>query len=170
MKLDARILRSVCDCVGECMLWRLGVTSSKVPTARIDGKTANVRRYVYEVIYGRTPRPGYWITTRCGDHRCLAPGCLIQRSPSDSIALAYRKGRRSAASEYAARRAAAVRQGITKLTMDDAREIRRLCQTMSNQEIARKYGVSRSTVRDIRAGSAWREAQAASSVFAWRPA
>lgn len=170
MKLDARILRSVCDCVGECMLWRLGVTSSKVPTARIDGKTVNVRRYVYEVICGRQVREGFWITTRCGHHRCLAPGCLIQRSPGQAIALSYRKGRRSAASEYAARRAAAIRQGIAKLTMDDAREIRRLCETMGNQEIAKRFGVHRSTIRDIRAGTSWREAEAASSVFAWRPA
>ena len=49
--------------------------------------------------------------------------------------------------------------GEISLFPDEVREIRRLTGTLSHRQTAEKFGVTKQTVADIRAGRTWNESQ-----------
>ena len=62
---------------------------------------------------------------------------------------------------------------LAKLTQEQANEIRELAGTLTTVQLAERFGVSRSNVRQIVTGNMWKDpvAQAPNaSVFTWRPA
>jgi hypothetical protein len=167
MIMNEQMLRSVCDCEGNCMLWRLGTNDAGYPMARVDGKPRNMRRYVYQKHMGMTIRPGSVVAARCGQKLCLSPECLIQRTRSQVTSKSYSNGNRDTPAEYLRRQRAAVSQGKAKLDQAKANEIRVAFSAGERAlDIAARYGVSRHAVNDIVANKTWRRsAKTPRSVF-----
>lgn len=150
------------------MLWNHSLNSDGYPQARIDGETVNVRRWVFAQT-GKTKKTGWCLSTRCGHRTCVNPEHLFQITRSSANVATYRSGRRNVATERAARRATAAKIGgvwAPKLTIEQVREIRTLLSSgITQTELARRYGVGRSTIGGIWSGKRWKEETF--SVFTW---
>jgi hypothetical protein len=159
-------IRSCCDEVGDCWLWRKGMNAAGYPLARFGGRSWVIRRFVYLELLGKKLLSAHHrVATRCGDTRCVSPECLMQRTVSAITQKSYTK--RDRQREHFTRRAAAHR--LAKLTLAQAREIRARCAAGETRTaVARDYGMSQSMVSRIALGDSWKE-PAAPTVFdlAW---
>lgn len=97
------------------------------------GKQRLAHRIAYERVYGPIP-DGKVIDHTCGQRACVNPEHLEPVSQAVNI----RRGRG------------------TKLTAAEAAAIRAQAPTVSYRELAERYGVSRGTIGDIRAGRTWK--------------
>lgn len=168
MKLALETLYQHTTEEGDCMLWNHSLNSDGYPQARIDGDTVNVRQWVFAQT-GKTKKAGWCLSTRCGNKDCVNPEHLMQITRSSANVAAYKTGRRNVATERATRRATAAKIGgvwAPKLTIEQAREIRALLSSgITQTELAKRYGVSRSTIGGIWSGKRWKEETF--SVFTW---
>ncbi len=164
MKLTKDNWKLFCEECGDCILWKQGTTGQGHPIARVDGKTSNVRRMVYEWTHGKVAKH-LRVTNVCGRSRCLVH--LKARTPGECLKLAYATGKRGGAQEYAARLAANVKLGRTKLNWDKVDQIRAI-QGVPLKDLAATYQVHLSTIKDIRSYKTW--ISPGSSVFTWRKA
>jgi DNA-binding XRE family transcriptional regulator len=157
-------VRSRCIEVGKCWLWDQSCNSGGYPQASINGRNTMVRRFVFETLLDKRVRDNEVVSSRCRRMTCCSPDCLVALTYSERLKRCYSRGTRSTTVEYLSRRRRAVKQGITKLSIEKARDIRsRVGQTHS--ELAREFGVHRSTIKMIRLGKYWRDHAENSSVF-----
>ena len=153
MKLTLDTLHFYCDEEGECLLWNLSAKKGQHPQARLEGKTQLVGRYVYTHLMGRQLANGHRVSAKCGNPRCISPGCLQSQTYSTILRRSYESGKRSRAGEYAARVQRARDQGWVKLTLADVHAIRASDETSA--ALAAKYNVHRKTISDARSGRHW---------------
>lgn len=166
MKLTLDTLYRYCTEEGECLLWSLSCNSSGKPQARLDGKYWMVQRYVYSVLCGNQLAEGRRLSAKCGNMRCISPGCLISSTYGGILRRSYATGGRSTLAEYAKRLDMIVKAGRTKLTPGIVAEIRASSET--GVALAKKYGVGEGAIYAARNGRSWK-GSASSSVFSWRP-
>ena len=107
-----------------------------------DGKTAYAHRVAYELANG-DPGSAY-ILHSCDNRKCVNPAHLFAGDFDANMQDMVDKNRQ----------AQGTRNGHAKLTDEQVREIRAYVGTQ--QEIAAKYGVTRSLVSMIRSGRIWR--------------
>jgi hypothetical protein len=156
MKLTLENLSMYCTEIGQCMLWNLGCSGAGYPIARLDGRSQHVRRYVFRLT-GKELKRGYVVVSRCNDSRCVSPACLRSRSRGQMISDTYARGSRSG--EYHSRLNKIIRQGVTKLDMDKARQIRARAGEKKSA-LGREFGVHRSCITAVLEHRTWREASA----------
>lgn len=157
MRLTLDNLPTFCIEYDGCLLWGRSVNSLGYPQARIDGKPGQmVRRHVFRDLLGKQLRPGQRVSSRCGDRLCVAPACLVARSPGAIQREAYRSGRRSTEREYMARHRLGVLMSGSTMTWEIADQIRREPAHLAHTEVARKYGLGATAVSKIRRGVSWR--------------
>ena len=154
-----------CEEEGNCLVWTGTLSSIGYPTVYESqaGKVFLAKRYALWLA-GRMerddPSP---VQCLCGNRRCVAPS---HHRPSTIREIAQRAAKAGAFSSLQRRMAISrgVRaSGVTKLTLEAAREIR--LSGDPSQVLAGRYGVSRSLINRIRANEVWRET-AASNPFA----
>lgn len=126
MKLTLQSLPDYCVEEGDCWLWQQATNGHGYPIARVprdDGPSirVSVRRYVLGHLCGKRLTSPMWVVTSCGSRLCVRPEHLMAATKGSIIRKTYADGRRGGASEYAARQAAVVRWGGTKLTLETAR-------------------------------------------------
>lgn len=122
-------------------------------------------RASYEAAWGEI-RDGLRVLHRCDNPACFNPSHLFLGTQADNIADMFSKNRQR---DYLATAAKGERHGSrtkpertlrginqpkAKLTDDLVREIR--ASLDSTASLARKYGVSETTVHDVRTGRTWR--------------
>ena len=172
MKLTIENLPMYCIEEGECLLWKQGVQSNGYPQARLDGRTQLVRRYVYVTLMGKELIRGRAAVAKCGNIRCVAPGCIVSRTFGKVLSDCYANGSRSASTGYLSMIKRMEKQGRTKLDFEKAREIR--TRVESTDDLAREFGCSPSAIKEARSGRSWRNGHSAShpgaSVFSWASA
>ena len=166
MILTLENLTMYCHEEGNCLIWAQGANSVGYPMARIDNKPQLVRRYVYQHLLGKHLPRGYKVISKCGNIRCVSPGCLRSSTTGAIVRKAFADGKRDTYQETLKRRANCIATFSSKLDMALAREIR--AQVGTHQAIADRYGVCRSTVKNIKLGRVWAEPE--NSVFNWRAA
>lgn len=166
--LDAILDR--CEPDGDCLLWRGYVNSAGYPVGRIGGQRYAIRRLVLGLASGRALGHGEVTASLCRNPLCCEPRHLRRSTHGEVLAASYAAGRCSRHLVVLPLRRAMIEKGRTKLTMEAAREIRAAAGTASARELAQRYGVSKSAIRDVLRGHTWREAASNSSVFAWRGA
>ena len=164
MNLTPATLRHYCTACGDCLVWNLGTNKQGYPSARIDGKVVNVRRYLWELKAGRNLGDGQVIRATCGNTRCLKH--LVARSRGRITAEAYASGRRDRSREYMHRVGAFVSRGLAKLDWEKARQIRER-RAEGEIALAAAFGVHKTTIRDVLAGKSWVERPYQSSIFGW---
>jgi len=139
--------------VGDCFLWT-GSTSGGNPTYTPHGKTCTlVRRAMFELA-GGVLKPRVPLITTCGEKLCIHPEHIKPSSTKEIGKLAAKRGGWKG-KDRAAKIATAKRTSCAKLTLDDAREIRLSSET--GPVLAARYGVNRSLITGIKAGTRWRD-------------
>lgn len=136
-----------------CWLWSGSVTASGTPRVRHDGKMVSARNLVFLLARGRQVADGHVVRMTCGHACCLYSGHMLEQSRA---AMAAENALKAPPLLRSARRAAVVRaRTLTKLTMEDAREIRLSDEPAA--DLAARKGVNVAMVRRIRRGTSWIE-------------
>lgn len=138
---------------GDCWLWQAG-KSHDTPALRHDGRVIQVRRYIVEVLQGKTVPKGMLVSCRCENLDCVNPD-HIRIFTRAQLQAHTAKRTQYGADPLRSMRLARAKQAASKLTWEQVREIRAMEGT--DKGIARKLGLNFSLVNCIRKHRTWRE-------------
>lgn len=129
----------------DCWVWKEQMRHG-YGSFSIDAKYYQAHRIAYLLTRGPIP-PGMFVCHACDNPACVNPAHLWLGTNSDNMADMARKRR--------ARHGQAHR--ATKLTEEQVRELLVLAQTGSyrHRDLARQFGVARSTVTKLINGTTW---------------
>lgn len=127
---------------GGCWLW-LGSLNYGYGNFSIGYKTVRAHRFSYEMHPGEIP-DGLCVCHKCDVRCCMNPNHFFLGTNGDNMADKTAKGRSSRGSGHRA----------AKLCEADIPKIRN--SPLRNAAIAREYGLSRTTIGDIRNRRIWR--------------
>ena len=134
----------------DCWLWQ-GNPSEDYGTIRVNGVKVGVHRFTWELYYGPIPK-GMWVLHHCDTPKCVRPDHLWLGTQADNDKDRDQKGRNV--------NPVGSQHGRAKLTEKIVREARLLHiknrLRYNNSALARKYGVSRATIRCAIDGTNWR--------------
>ena len=139
-----------CPELGACWLWtgrkdKYGYgTLYTGPQGAVVGEASH--RLSFFLAHGRWPRP--CALHRCDNPACVNPAHLFEGDRGDNIRDCVAKGRHRAPDTRGPR------NGMTKLTAEAIPVIRD--RRISGKELAERYGVTQTTISDIRKGRTWR--------------
>jgi hypothetical protein len=150
-------IKARCNEVGEC--WEK-ITKAKTnhrrkhPLIGLGGKPVLARRVAYEQAKGPI-KPGYKLVPHCGNEECINPEHQKQVTGKQSSRIGGVNGRGSAT--RSAKLAAARRgtPGLSKITMEIAREIRDSEEKLS--VLGARHGIDPSRVAQIQRGEGWKD-------------
>lgn len=125
------------DKTGDCWLWTGEKTNKGYGALRIDTKRILAHRYAYQIWNGALEKD-MLVCHRCDNPLCCNPRHLFLGTPKDNTMDSITKGR----------------WRFEKLTESQAREIK--ASTLGAKILADKFGVTKGTIRHIRAGITWR--------------
>lgn len=138
----------VLPCTGtECLSWPFQRTSNGYAKMWWDGGHRVVSRLACEMVHGPAPSPEFDAAHSCGNgHRgCVNPGHLSWKAKTDNAADKLVHGTHNRGE----------RHGRAKLTSEDVHQIRAMLAECTRYKIARKFGVSETSIRRIENGEAW---------------
>ena len=139
----------------QCWLWTGGLSPrSGYGKFWFQGRTIGAHRASYALYVGPIPE-GMIVCHRCDNPQCVRPDHLFLGMPLDNMADMRAKGRQ----RYRPPMICGESIGNHKLTADQVREIRHLLATraMLKQDIAARFGISRTTLHRIERGTIWRQ-------------
>lgn len=128
----------------ECILWPTGKTPLRYPNVHVEGETFPAHRYVCEKTHGAPPK-GFEAAHSCGNRRCVNPRHLRWATRAENISDMDIHGTRPNGERHA----------HAKLTDAIARTIK-YDEIGSHASIARKYGITQTTVSAIKRGDRWK--------------
>lgn len=129
----------------ECLPWPFGKISTGYGCIRKDSRTQLVHRLVCEERHGLAPSDKHEAGHRCGNRICCNPNHLRWITGSENQMDRVAHGTHCRGS----------RAYNSKINEYSAREILELRGALSQSELAKKYGVSRSTISDLQSGRTW---------------
>lgn len=131
----------------ECLIWPFGKFTSGYGSITLNGRTFVVSRYLCEVVRGAPPTQDHEAAHSCGKGHlgCVNPNHLSWKTHAENMADAVAHGT-SAKGE---------RNGQAKITSSDVIDIRILCQSMTQRDVALRYGLSQSSIHAIVHGKKW---------------
>lgn len=136
-----------------CWEWTRCLSRKGYGQFRYNGRTTYTHRYVLEQKLGRPIRAGYMACHSCNNRRCCNPDHIREGSAKENTQDMIDAGRQATGDAVAQR---GEKHGMSKLTEDQVHAIRELQPTMSVRQIAKRYGVSPSTVSSIHLRKSWR--------------
>lgn len=147
-------IRAKCTEEGDCWLWNGALSHGTTPTMRIDGDKhqVSVRRYVLELQGKKVD--GLKATNTCNDPRCVCPAHAVAWPTSRMLKrVAVTSGYGLCPARNA--KIAAGKRQHSPVTPELVTEIRNSPE--SGHAIARRLGLSQSTVQAIRAHETWKD-------------
>lgn len=131
----------------ECITWPYRYTKGR-PQVKLGKKYyLNVCRLLCEGLHGPAPTDEHHAAHSCGNGHlgCVNPQHLSWKTPKENSQDRYLHGTDQANE----------RNPMAKLTMEKAEEIRARSLGTSTLDLAKEFGVSKSTIGKIVAGKAW---------------
>lgn len=128
-----------------CWIWLRYVDKYGYGTMKVKGHFAKAHRASYEAFNGHIP-DGLHVMHKCDTPSCINPSHLMLGNAADNMADMARKGRCNSQR--------GVSNGSSKLSDDDVRAIRKDDRT--NREIAKDFGVSHTTIGNIKNNQFWK--------------
>jgi len=135
MRYKRSIPLYIVDSATGCWEWQRAKTRHGYGLIRVDGRLVYAHRWLYEQHKGPIPEGTELDHVVCQHPPCCNPD-HVEPVPH---AVNSQRGR------------------VAKITMETAREIRRLAATFRQCEVARMLGVPKHTVHEVVAGKTWRE-------------
>lgn len=145
--LDRLYKNSIPEPNSGCWLWLLSVDHHGYGQININGKYERANRLSWRVFYGAIPA-GLLVLHKCDMPCCVNPEHLFLGTDLDNNRDMHKKKRHVQFSGE--------KLPQSKLTEASVREIR--ASTADTMTLARKYGVSRSTIRSVVRLITWKEA------------
>ena len=136
---------------GDCWQWH-GCMQGAIPMIKHGSKVANVRRLV--LIDRGVPMTGFIATYTCGNPACVNPD-HAGRSTRAQMNRRIMADMNTATNTLRIKRIADVkRRTDAKLSLDDVSQIR--ASDEKHEDLAARYGVSKSLIGRIRRGQMWK--------------
>lgn len=132
-----------------CWNWNKCLCARRYGNVRIGRKMILAHRAAWEAKNGEIPK-GMYVLHRCDNTKCINPDHLFIGTQMDNVRDMHQKGR--------ARKAVGTNHRWAKLTDDKVRNIRFMISggSMSDGEIGRAVGISRSVICHIKSGRTWK--------------
>ena len=139
--------------VRKCWNWMAAKTSNGYGNVRINKKYLGAHRVAFEIINGKVPE-GFIICHVCDNKSCCNPHHLMLGTVRSNAIDMVIKGR-SGGPRYAM---TGTQNHNSKLNDEKVKEIRESYKSgsMDQYELARKYGVTQSTIGYITRNKTWR--------------
>lgn len=133
-----------------CWVWTGSAQKGVMPIINIGGNVMGVRRAVF-IAFNGEPTPGKEVVRTCETTLCVNPEHLkeITKAARRRILAGIRNSRPSASA------IARNRELHGKLDMEKVRHIRSTDERAD--DLAQRFGVSRTTINNVRSGKAWPE-------------
>ena len=136
---------------GDCWQWH-GCMQGSIPMMKHGSKVSNVRRLL--LIERGTPMKGYIATFICGNPACVNPEHTA-RSTRAQMNRRIMANMDSATNTLRVKRIAEIkRRTSSKMSQADVDQIR--ASDEKQQDLANRYGVTKSLIGKIRRGEVWR--------------
>jgi hypothetical protein len=131
----------------DCLIWPYAKDGPGYAKLWLDGSVKTVSRLVCEHFKGPPPTPQHEAAHSCGNGNggCVAKKHLRWATSVENKADKIGHGTTNRGE----------RQGAHKLTEADVRQIRSMCGSFSQSEIAKQFGIDQSTVSDIHRRKRW---------------
>lgn len=133
----------------KCWLWIGSANPNGYGKIKIRNKQLSTHRVSYEINVGPI-KDGLHVLHKCDNRRCVRPDHLFLGTPLDNVRDALQKGRMGKKG---------VNRGEShpkaKLTEKKVLEIRQMLKTVKIKDIAKKMGVKRTAIYNIRDGISW---------------
>lgn len=148
------------DEVGECLEWQ-GMIRNGTPLIRIARKMHTVRRFIRDML-GNPAAEGNYLAPACENPKCVKPDHIIERTRAQHMKriasmVDHNHPIRIAKLQKAKAHQRVVNDdGLVMIRTDDRKA----------EDVARELGVSKSLVKKIRRGEAYRQVSAVSNPFA----
>lgn len=148
---DLQRFWSKVDRSGGCWFWLAGHDQKGYGQFCVNGVQRKAHRVIFEHLHGPIPT-GMLVCHECDKPNCVNPSHLWLGSAQDNSSDMIAKSRHRAAPSFGEN------NGNSKLTKEEVASIRYLYATghHSQRWIARKFGVSQWTVKQIVKGRIWR--------------
>lgn len=114
---------------------------------KFKGKRDGAHRWSYEFAIGPVPA-GLWVLHHCDNGKCVRPSHLYTGTRDDNTKDAVRRGRTARGEKH----------GMSKLTQEEARQIRKLYATgkYTQRQLAKKFNVTQCPIARIVNHKGWR--------------
>lgn len=132
-----------------CSIWMGGINDQGYGLIRDGKRQKRAHRVAWELANGPIPE-GMVVLHNCDIPSCVNPDHLSVGTQAENLKDMFAKHRGKIPSVRGER------QGSSKLTADDVREIRRLAASKSQPEIAAMFGIDRSNVSVIVLRKGWK--------------
>jgi hypothetical protein len=140
---------------GDCWEWPGSRSPAGYGYVTIERKGHRAHRLAYRLAKGAIPA-GLFVCHRCDNPPCCNPAHLFLGTHTDNVRDCRDKGRlKPPPWKNRKHTARGERQGSARLTEQAVRDIKRLLPHEGDTAIARRYGVSRRSIRFIRTGETW---------------
>ena len=132
-----------------CVLWTAALNNMGYGKIGLRGRYYYAHRFAWGLVHGLIP-DGLWVLHRCDTPACVNPAHLFLGTPADNAQDMTRKKR----NRFKTTRAEA--HPKTTLTAEQVEAIRALPPLRGlRARLARKYGVTWTTIHNIRNGRTW---------------
>lgn len=128
-----------------CWNWNFPRADGRANTFFYRGKPQAAYRAAYQILVGPVP-DGMCLLHRCDNGLCVNPSHIFLGDRKDNYHDMVTKGRSNIARGE-------MKKTIAKLSDEIIREIRK--SPLNGNQLAKKYGVHRQTIYDVRSGKAW---------------
>lgn len=141
-----------CEEVGDCLIWRNGVSPGGCPRAGIYGTDTNVRNFVFVHLMGKELRKGHVVMPKCGNLQCVSDDCLalisfsVWRSRNAKAKAMTAAGRREMQQR-------ALASGFARIGPELAAEMRRSGE--DKHALQRKHGFHLRSIERVLTGESW---------------
>jgi hypothetical protein len=146
-----------------CILWERGVSDTGYGQSWYDGKTISAHRLAYIAAFGSIP-PGLSVLHRCDTKLCVNPKHLYLGTAKDNARDAVERGQIATGQRHGSktkpeRICRGSRKPNAKLTAEQVQEIRDIYKPRPTlDELAERYGVTRSAISRIVRGESYADA------------
>lgn len=133
-----------------CWIWMGGMNEGGYGVVSRETGFKMAHRLFYTYHKGDIP-PDKLVLHKCDVRRCCNPDHLYIGDYKQNVKDMYERGRHN--------HPTGVRHGCAKLTEQAVREIRSLWPSVSQKELAKRFGVNQSTISGVTNGETWREVE-----------
>lgn len=150
-KISARIEYMLEHMWEDCPKWPFSRIKGGYGNIYYEGSSKVVHRVVCEIAHGPAPSPAHQAAHNCGkgSFGCFGANCVEWKTRVGNAADKFDHG--------TARAGTCIPSAV--LTEDSVQEIRRIGRSISQTQLAARYGVSRTTINSVLTGKTWRSVQ-----------